>query len=53
MFDLIKQLIGYSGQANIDNSIITICQIIIPLSFLYIIWGTTKIISFVANIGKQ
>lgn len=53
MFDIIRQLIGYSGQMNIDNTIVQICEIIIPLSFLYVVWGITKIISYVGNIGRH
>lgn len=53
MFDLIKQLIAYNGQANIDNTVLTICQVLIPMTLLYIVWGTTKVISYIVNFGKQ
>lgn len=53
MFELIRQLIGYSGQMNIDNSIVQICQVLIPVFSVTVIWFFAHLVAFITGICKK
>lgn len=53
MFDLVRQLINYSGSMNIDNTIVQICEILIPMFALTCIWFFAKLVAFVTGLAKK
>lgn len=53
MFDVIRQLINYSGQINVDNTVLSICQILIPVFSITVIWFFAKLLSFVCGFAKK
>lgn len=53
MYNVIRDIISYNGQVNIDNSIIQVCQVLIPVLTVFFIWCFTKLIAYVVNFGKK
>lgn len=53
MYELIRQLISYNGQMTIDNSILQICQVLIPIFSVTVIWFFAHLVAFVTGICKK
>lgn len=55
MYEIIRQLIAYNGSQNlnIDNSILQVCQVLIPMLFAFFAWQFTHLITFIVSWGRK
>lgn len=53
MFEIVRQLIGYTGQANIDNTCLNVCACLIPIFSVVFIWFFAKLLAFVCGFSKK
>lgn len=53
MYDIIRQLIGYNGQINVDTYYVQCCVALVPVFVVYFVWCFTKLFSYVINFGRK
>lgn len=53
MYDIIRQLIGYNGQVNVDTYYVQCCIALVPVLVVYFVWCFTKLFSYVVNFGRK